>query len=160
MSSTRTHPTAEGSRRRSRRRRRAAAEQQADLFAVLERELYRCRRFGRNVAVVGLEISPAHVDRIRPLLRIIDEAHVVGDRIVLIIPEADGEIAIGLVARLARELSEPLAHACRVAVFPDDALTVESLVAAAMGFDEVAVQPPAFHPGGERAVAETLASEA
>jgi hypothetical protein len=95
-------------------------------FAV---ELYRSRRHGRNLAVVGIP-SDADLRAVHHELRIVDQLLIQDEQAFLILSESDRAGARALLARLQRCGAVPDALTrSRVAIFPEDALTCETLLA-------------------------------
>jgi hypothetical protein len=93
----------------------------------LQMELYRSRRSGRPLALVGAPVRTADVQSIRRVLRATDRLWHDDREGYLLLPESDRDAAERLVVRL-EQLGLVLTGAARIAVFPDDALTSESLL--------------------------------
>jgi len=100
---------------------------------TVARELYRSRRYGRHLALLGAPaVDRKALDTLTFSLRMLDRVWSEGDQVYVLLPEADRAEAEGLLQRLAgseRALLE--VERARVAVFPDDALTSEALIEAA-----------------------------
>ena len=93
-----------------------------DFRPLLELELARARRYGRPLAVISF---PAGAE---PLPHRVTDIMVYGAgarRVVLMLPETDAEAAAALVQRLQADGTGEI----RFGTFPDDALTLESLLA-------------------------------
>jgi hypothetical protein len=112
----------------------------------LHMEIYRSRRSGRPLALVSAPVRAADIPSVRRELRATDHFWHDCRNGYLVLGESDREGAERLVIRLA-QLNLVMAGAARIAVFPDDALTSESLLSA------VAIESQAAVPG-PRAVAE------
>jgi hypothetical protein len=102
-----------------------------ELLRILQLEIYRSRRSGRRLALIGLTPPPDGTQRVGNAIRAIDHAQVVEGRLYLLLPETDRRAAYAVVARMENLFDFPLADGFAVAVFPEDALTAESLVARA-----------------------------
>src|SRR3954451_8109879 len=103
-----------------------------ELFDEVKRELYRSRRYGRPVSLIGIPADDrATVARVRKELRTLDRVWLEDGQYYILAPEIDGEAARNLVARLSAAMpgivDEELS---RGATFPDTALTSHMLVAA------------------------------
>lgn len=102
----------------------------------VERELDRCRRYGRSFALVALspgEAEPAGAGLPRQL-RSLDVAWWENGRLLVLVPEAGRAEAEALLARLAADAPEIVTAAdARVAVFPEDGLTGGALRACLAG---------------------------
>jgi hypothetical protein len=100
-----------------------------DLLRALQLEIYRSRRSGRRLALIGLQPPAGSSNGISHAIRAIDHARVVDGRLYLLLPETDRRAAYALVARIEALFEAPLEGGFEVAVFPEDALTAEALVA-------------------------------
>jgi hypothetical protein len=117
-------------------RRPAEVREQAspgDLLRALQLEIYRSRRSGRRLALIGLQPPASSVARVGEAIRAIDHARVVRGRLYLLLPETDRRAAYAVVARIETLFEAPLEGGFEVAVFPEDALTAEALVACVAG---------------------------
>jgi hypothetical protein len=100
--------------------------------SVLHIELYRSRRSGRPLALVSASVRTADIPSVRRELRATDRLWHDHRNGYLLLPESDRDGAERLVARLL-QLGLVSAGTTRIAVFPDDALTSESLLSAISG---------------------------
>jgi hypothetical protein len=98
-------------------------------FNGLQVELYRSRRSGRPLALVAAPMHASDVLSIGRELRVTDRLWHTDGRACLLLPESDRSAAERLVGRL-EQLGLLLSGTARVVVFPDDALTIESLLSA------------------------------
>jgi hypothetical protein len=108
----------------------------------LRRELDRCRRFGREFALV--RVPGRDRGRIARLVRSTD--YVWSDRAAtyVLLPESNTASAEGLIARLQREAPELLPErGVQVASFPEDGLTSGALLSALSGRPLVLEPAPA-----------------
>jgi hypothetical protein len=113
----------------------AAALSPAAGWSELRRELDRSRRFGREFVLMRMERVHANgsgdVDLLRKLparLRSIDSVWGVRKQAFVLLPEADRDVAVALVARLHRESPGFLPADVRLAAFPTDGLTGGALI--------------------------------
>jgi hypothetical protein len=110
-------------------------------LAKLHLEVYRSRRYGRKLAVVGVALGVDHLVRVRQALRAVDDVWTDGRQLYVLLPECDREGAEGLARRL-ESLDLGGARIVKVAVFPDDELTCEALIVA------VTIEGEALRPVG------------
>jgi len=105
----------------------------AESLAELRREVHRCRRYRRSLALLGIPLTAADGHRaLRSSVRVLDTIWQDGSQFFVLLPETGREAAREMVARLARSEPSVLDVAMvRIAVFPDDAMTLGSLLAAA-----------------------------
>ena len=102
-----------------------------DDFAEFRRELYRCRRYRRPLALLGLSLETTDREELEARLRVLDRTWSDGSQLYVLLPETGREAADATVARLAAaERSVLDLAAVRIAAFPDDALTCGALLAA------------------------------
>jgi len=98
----------------------------------VSRELYRSRRYGRQMALVGVPAGEKATMRlIQRSVRLLDQVWLDREQVYILLPEGDREEAEGLLTRLAS--ADPImvdVEAARLAVFPEDALTTEALIQA------------------------------
>jgi len=109
------------------------AEQASALLGVarVALELYRSRRYCRSFAVIAHPLfSRGDEVSLRDLVRASDHVWVDRGKLYLLAPEADADGARRLVARVAEAAPKLFdADLARIAVFPDDALTSDALLA-------------------------------
>jgi hypothetical protein len=124
-------------------------------------ELYRSRRSGRPLALVSAPVRTADIPSVRRELRATDHLWHDNRNGYLLLPESDRDGAERLVARLV-QLGLVSAGATRIAVFPEDALTSESLLSAIAGESGGAAMPApqAFDEGRRTPDREPAASRA
>jgi hypothetical protein len=113
----------------------AAALSPATGWNELRRELDRSRRFGREFVLIRMERVNSNgggdIDLVRRLparLRSIDSVWGVRKQAFVLLPEADRDVAVALVARLRRESPGFLPADVRLAAFPADGLTGGALI--------------------------------
>ena len=101
----------------------------------IHREIYRSRRYGRSIALLGIAPPAVHArdtrgPRLSTFLRLIDRTWTMDGRTWLLLPETGVDDALRLVDRI--RASAPLALTGRsigLAIFPETALTLEGLLA-------------------------------
>jgi len=110
----------------------ARRHDEAEFKRTVARELYRSRRYGRHLALVGAPpVDAQALDSLTFSLRMLDRVWTEGKQLYVLLPEADREEAEGLLHRLAASETAVLeVERARVAVFPDDALTSDALIEA------------------------------
>lgn len=116
----------------------------AENLAELRRELHRCRRYRRTLAVLGMPLlSVERQEVLGSSLRVLDTAWSDGSQLYVLLPESGREGADAMVARLG-EGEDPVLDVAvtRIAVFPDDAMTLGALIAAVSVSQEKALQRP------------------
>jgi hypothetical protein len=113
----------------------AAAGSPSAGWSQLRRELDRSRRFGHPFVLMQMDRihrnGDGDVDLVRKLrarLRRIDSVWGVGKQAYVLLPEADREVALALVARMRRESPGFLPGDVRLAAFPADGLTRGALL--------------------------------
>lgn len=101
----------------------------------LRREFDRSRRFGRRFVLMQMDRvhrnGERDVDLVRMLparLRSIDSVWSVRTQVFVLLPEAQRDVAVALVARLRRESPGLLPADVRLAAFPADGTTVAALL--------------------------------
>jgi hypothetical protein len=101
----------------------------------LRRELDRSRRFGREFVLMRMDRihrnGSGDIDLVHKLparLRSIDSVWGVRKQAFVLLPEADRDVAVALVARLRRESPGLLPGDVRLAAFPADGLTGGALI--------------------------------
>jgi hypothetical protein len=99
-----------------------------DLLRALQLEIYRSRRSGRRLALIGVQPPAGSSARIGNVIRAIDHARVVAGRLYLLLPETDRRAAYAVAARIEALFEAPVEGGFEVAVFPEDALTAEALM--------------------------------
>ena len=110
----------------------ARRRDETEFKKTVARELYRSRRYGRHLALVGAPaVGPEALETLAFSLRMLDRVWTGGDQVYVLLPEADRAEAEGLLRRLAGEETMLEVERAQVAVFPDDALTSEALIEAA-----------------------------
>jgi hypothetical protein len=104
-------------------------------WAELRREFDRSRRFGRAFTLMRMDRihhdGARDVDLVRTLparLRGIDSVWAVGREVFVLLPEAQRDVGVALVARLRRESPGLLPANVRLAAFPSDGTTVGALL--------------------------------
>jgi hypothetical protein len=100
-----------------------------ELRRLMAYEFNRARRYDRPLAIISLTGAPT--ERVPSLLRLYDVICSARDgKLVVLLPETNATGVLGLVNRLKEELGVGVAIGS--ACFPEDALTLEDLVACAM----------------------------
>jgi hypothetical protein len=116
----------------------------------IERELQRCRRFGRPLSLVRVRPRDADAARLAAALeeagREVDRVWPVGGDVVVLLVDADRAAARAFVERACRPHADSLAEEPATASFPDDGLTGRALIAALHGDASARVAAPPVPP--------------
>ena len=118
----------------------------AAMHEEIHRELYRSRRYGHSFALVKISLqadwpTDHRVPRLDTFLRLIDRAWTTDGHSWLLLPEARAEDALSLLDRIRADVPALLAgRSIGLATFPESALTLEGLLAAAHGRPESTVR--------------------
>jgi hypothetical protein len=113
----------------------AVAEDASRGWALFEREIDRSRRYERPLAIGRIAVDPRApfnaddvVSAAAPAVRTLDLVWADGRDVFVALPETRRELAVATMMRVARHVTPLLAHSWHLAVFPDDAWTVEALI--------------------------------
>jgi hypothetical protein len=97
----------------------------------IRRELYRSRRYGRPLTLIGVPGASDGIERLRHALRAIDRAWHVRGQFYILVPEGDADMGRALLSRLEEVEAGLLERrTALVATFPEDALTGDGLIEA------------------------------